>query len=170
MQVLTPAVALAAVALWWYFDRLRRSNDVRDLLATTAVRFEPRLSEVRMREFADTDRLTHGAAVDAMREFSRLYQESFVPTYARSAASLVTRMQDWRAVFVREMHALRMWLPNDLPKERRLLAAIEETDAAMELAVQDVSGRLKGTALLRPYVGRQRLFGGGVRAADDTWE
>lgn len=161
--------AVAGYGLWTYFTKLRQLNDVR-AYHDKAVPYYPQLSTARLDEFATHDLWTHGRAVAAMKEFSRLYQESYLGD--TEAATLLRRMQEMRATAMREMHALRLWIPNDLGKDRRMLACIEETDAAMVTALREVADR-RGTQGIEPYAGRLRFWddkeGITVRASNDVW-
>jgi hypothetical protein len=157
-------MAGAGVALGaWAYAVSKRANDPLEV-ASTQVDHEPRISTARFEGLDAIDPVTHGAGVAAIREFSRHYQASFLAE--SDPAEVLRQMSLARRRMQREFHALRMWLPNDAAANRRVVAGIEETDAAMALAMAEVAARFP----------RLRLaFGAGIlqhptlRAADDVW-
>jgi hypothetical protein len=152
----------ALVGAWHYVTWARRAHDVRSY-HDAHVPYHPHLSTARLEAYAVYDRWTHGNAVEAMREFSRLYQESFLQD--ADPYDLADRMHARRIVTSREIHALRLWLPNDLPKERQLIAYAEEIDATMRAAVEEMYQR-RDVRGFNPHVGDVPP---GVRAANDVW-
>lgn len=158
------AVALVtAIVLLAVFRRVRRLHDPSDYLSLSTG-FEPRFPTARFTGFDAYDKVTYDAGMLAMREFSRHYQSSFLAGATPSA--VIDAMARCRRDFVREMHALRMWLPNDAPLERRLLAGIEETDAAMAAAMAVVAERFPETKLKHGAGANVRST---LRAKDDVW-
>lgn len=139
---------------------LQRRNDPLDYLGTA---HQPQLSISRFEDLKSYDPLSYQAAVNAIREFSRLYQSSFLAD-AR-AMDVLRCMALAKRRMHKELHTLRQWLPNDARMERRVLAAIEELDGRMALAMAEVTERFPETKL---------AYGAGrvpdvVRAADDIW-
>lgn len=154
---------LLLAALAWYAWTRRHLVDPR----TASIRTLPALSERRLVEFAALDPVCASGATDAMREFSRLYQESFLVD--AEPCRVARRMHDARAAFAREANGLRLWLPNDAPAERRLVAFAEETDATMAHMLADVAHR-RDVRGMEPRAGRLRFQDHlGVRAVDDEW-
>ncbi len=158
------AVVSALAGIVWYAFRVKRMNDPRDY-ASIDVAHEPRISTVRFQEFELVDPVSYAAGTAAVQEFSRLFQETFRAKV--SMAIVLTKMAHARQRMHREFHALRMWLPNDAAAERRLIAGIEETDAAMALAMYNVVRREPSVTLLH---GAGILADPTVRAAGDTWD
>ena len=147
----------------WAFRYLRRLNDPLDYLSLS-VAYEPQLSIARFEGLRQYDALTYDDAMAAMREFSRQYQASFLAE--TDPAEVVRGMARARSKMHANFHTLRQWLPNDLPRERRVLAGIEETDARMALAMRDVAKRYPSVALLH---GAGILADPSVKAAHDLW-
>lgn len=156
-------VAVGVAVLMFILKGVRRSNDPLDY-ASLAVHHEPRISIARFIGLDVYDRISHASGIASITEFSRVYQSSFL---AETDAMTVLRdMSRCRLKMHREFHALRLWLPNDAALEHRILAGIEETDAAMALAMKDVTARFPNTKL---------AFGAGVlghptlRSDTDVW-
>lgn len=159
------ALVLAVVAtLYAAFKYISRLHDPDDYLALD-VGFEPRISIARFDGFEKYDALSHEAGLFALREFSRHYQSAFLSK--ADPVAIVSKLARCRRDFVREMHALRMWLPNDAPLERRLLAGIEEADTAMATALAEVAKRYPEVRLAH---GAGVLPHPTLRAHDDVWE
>jgi len=157
------ALVIAFAVVAWFYQASKRLSDPLDE-ASLGVGHEPRISTVRFHEFSKIDPVSYGSGIAAVKEFSRQYQATFLA--GADVQKSVRDMSRSRRRMQREFHALRMWLPNDAPAERRLLAGIEETDAAMALALSEVADRFPEVSL---------LFGAGIlahpvlRAAGDTW-
>jgi len=147
----------------WAYAVSKRMNDPLDY-ASLQVAHEPRISTARFEGLDAIDPVTHAAGTAAVAEFSRQYQASFLAE--SDPSDVIHKMSLARRRMQREFHALRMWLPNDAALNRRVLAGIEETDAAMALAMADVAARFPEVRL---------AFGAGivqqpkVRAVGDVW-
>ena len=166
-KVMVAAMMLGGYGVWWYYTKVQTMNDVR-AYQDTPVMYQPVLSTARLDEFQTYDPVSHTRALQSMREFSRLYQESFLAD--ADALDILARMHTMRSQTTRELHALRHWLPNDLALDRRLLACIEETDSAMVTALREVSDR-RDVRGYDPVLGRARFQDDlGVRAIDDEWD
>lgn len=159
---------IAAYVAWKYYGQVRQMHDVRSY-QETEIPHAPAISTARLSEFEQYDRWTHGNAIAAIKEFSRLYQESFLGD--ADAANVLCRMQTMRAKTTKELYGLKMWIPNDVHQHRRILAAIEEIDAMMAATLREASER-RGIRGIEPHAGRLRPQDdlGGVRPADDTWD
>ena len=156
-------LAIGVAVLMYVLKSVRRSNDPLDYASLDA-RHEPRISVARFADLEVYDRVSHASGIASITEFSRVYQSSFL---AETDAMTVLRdMSRCRLKMHREFHALRLWLPNDAALEHRILAGIAETDAAMALAMKDVTARFPNTKL---------AFGAGVishptiRSDTDVW-
>jgi hypothetical protein len=154
--------AIAGAAIWalWKISRL---NDPMDY-ASLHVGHEPRISLARFRDVRHYDPVSYDAGIAAVSEFSREYQSSFLAE--TDPATVVRAMTRSRRAMHREFHAFRQWLPNDAPLERRILAGIEDVDAAMVVALADVAARFPCVKL---YYGAGMTTHPTLRAADDTW-
>jgi hypothetical protein len=141
MNVATVAVALGMAWMFWH---VRRLNDPLDY-ASLDVGYQPRFSTARFDGLRKYDPITYDAGFAALSEFSRVYQSSFVEEVRPEV--VVKHLASCRNVARKEFHALRRWLPNDLPLNRRLLAGIEETDAAMAVAMADIADRFPDVRL-----------------------
>lgn len=144
------------------FKYIKRLNDPNDYLSLN-VPYEPRISVARFQGLRSFDTSTYDAGIAAIREFSRLYQSSFL--FETNPADVVKKMSHSRQRMHKEFHALRLWLPNDMQAEKRLVQGIEEVDDMMARALVDVTARFPEVKL---------YFGAGksqahVRAYDDTW-
>jgi len=157
------ASGLALLGAWHYVVSTRRAHDVR-AYHDARVPYHPQLSTARLDAFAIYDRWTHGNAVRAMHEFSRLYQESFL--HESDPFDLADQMHAQRIATSRELHALRLWLPNDLAKERQLIAYAEEIDASMRAALDEMYLR-RDVRGFNPHAGDDTPTG--TKAATDVW-
>jgi hypothetical protein len=151
------------VALVFVFRYVRRLNDPNDY-ASLHVPYEPRISIARFQGLRDADPLSYDAGIAAIREFSRLFQSSFL--HETDPHDVVKKMAHSRQRMHKEFHALRLWLPNDMYRERRLVQGIEEVDDMMARALADVAARFPQVKL---YFGAGVLSQAPIRAADDTW-
>ena len=82
------------------------------------------------------------------------------------AAARVRKLFAHRAHAQEAMGELRMRLPNDLARERRLAAAAEALDRAMLEHIEDARERL-GTPLVHPGPVDDAWYGRWYRAAND---
>ena len=155
------SLAGAAVAIWAWRS-VRRLNDPLDY-ASLGVRHEPRITTARFWGMDTYDKVSHGAGIAAIEEFSRLFQSSHLAEV--DALDVVRQMSRCRRRMHREFHSLRMWLPNDSDLERRLLAGIDETDEAMAISLADITHRFPETRL----VYGAGMLGATVRPTGDTW-
>jgi hypothetical protein len=154
--------AVIVIVLYFAFRYVRRMNDPNDYLSLN-VPYEPRISISRFGGTRQFDPVSYDAGIAAIREFSRLYQSSFL--FETDPADVVKKMSHARQRMHKEFHALRLWLPNDLHVEKRVVQGIEEVDDMMARALTDVTSRFPQVKL---------YFGAGksqahVRAYDDTW-
>ena len=163
MTIVAIAALGSCVAIAWAMWYVSRLNDPMDY-ASLGVPYEPRLSLARFRDLRHYDPVSYDNGVAAISEFSREYQSSFLAE--SDPAKVVRLMTRTRRAMHREFHALRHWLPNDARLERRLLAGIEETDAAMAIGLADVAARYPCVKL---YLGAGIVTHPTLRASDDTW-
>jgi hypothetical protein len=157
------ALLIVVAAAWYGASRIKRLHDPNDY-ASYYVRHEPRISTAKFEGLHAVDPVSHAAGIAAIREFSRQYQQSFLAE--TDPERIVRDMSRSRMRMNREFHALRMWLPNDAVAERQLVSGIEETDAAMALAMADLAARFPSVKLAH---GAGILASPVVRAAEDTW-
>lgn len=157
-------ILLVAIAVIFYFvfRYIQRLNDPNDYLSLD-VPYEPRISISRFRGTREFDPVSYDAGIAAIREFSRLYQSSFL--FETNPENVVKKMSHARQRMQKQFHALRLWLPNDMYLERRLVQGIEEVDDAMARALSDVASRFPDVKL---YLGAGKTQDR-VRAFDDTW-
>lgn len=160
-----PAAVIGLVAgIAWTAWYVRRLNDPMDYLSLH-VGYQPRFSMARFEGLRQYDSVTYDAGFAAVTEFSRHYQSSFLDGVIPCA--VVDSLARCRNQAQKEFHALRRWLPNDLVLERRLLAGIEETDAAMALAMADVADRFPQVRLRS---GAGIIGHPTVKPEGDTWD
>jgi hypothetical protein len=167
MRIMLGVTLVLAVGLYKYFQSVSALHDVR-AYHDADIPYFPHLSTARLDEFATYDRWTHGNAVVAMREFSRLYQETFLAD--ADPERMMCRMQAARATAMKELYGLRMWLPNDASKSRRLATYANEIDATMATILREVATR-RGVHGIEPHAGRLRVSDDlGVHPVDDVWD
>lgn len=156
------ALALGAWAVSHMFLYIQRLNDPLDYLSLY-VSHQPKFS-LRYFDGMDAyDPVSYADAMHAIREFSRVYQTSFLADIDPLRAT--RRMAQQRRLLHRHLHTLRHYLPNDIQLTRRLLVGLEHTDGGMAACMDDVSRRFPEVRL---------AYGAGVlqqgpRAVDDTW-
>lgn len=155
-------VALVGLGLAWMFSYVRRQNDPQDYASIGG--HQPRFSVARFDAMRQYDSITYDAGFGALSEFSRVYQSSFLDGV--EPETIVRQLAVCRNTARKEFHALRRWLPNDIALDRRLLAGIEETDAAMALAMKDLADRFPA---IRLQFGAGILVHPTLRAADDVF-
>lgn len=153
---------ILVITFYFVFRFIQRLNDPNDYLSLD-VPYEPRISVARFRGTRQYDPSTYDKGIAAIREFSRLYQSSFL--FETNPEHVIEKMSHARQRMQKEFHALRLWLPNDMYLEKRLVQGIEEVDDAMARALTDVTSRFPDVKL---------SFGAGkaqdrLRAIDDTW-
>lgn len=166
LPILSPRVLaglLGTMGVCWLVIRyIRRFHDPLDYRAWD-VKYQPVLSILYFKNMRAFDPLSYDDLVHAMREFSRLYQSTFLVEV--QPAEVIRDMAKQRRLVHRHAHVLRGYLPNTLRLEKRLLLGLEHTDGAMEYALADVARRYPEVRLLygAGKVDRQ------VRAADEAW-
>jgi len=156
------AILVVGVLAWFLVRYLRRLHDPLDYAAWN-VTYQPQLSIRYFEGMRHYDPLSYDDLVHAMKEFSRLYQSSFL-TELRPA-DVVRDMAKQRRLVHRHAHVLRSFLPNDLRLEKRVILGIEHTDGAIASALEDVVSRYPEVALLYEAGKVDRH----VRATDDSW-
>lgn len=156
-------VALTAaivVAFYWASSRRRDPTD----FASADETFAPVISIARFLPYRDVDPLDFDDAIAAVREFSRLYQTTFL--HGCDVIKTVRLMHSARQTFARNMHRVRFWLPNSSADEAQILAGIEETRGAMAVALAEVTRRFPDVRLL---YGSGAEMESAVRSVDDVW-
>ena len=160
------AIIFAIGCLVYVVKHVRRSHDPLDYAAWN-VKFEPRLSTLYFEGMRKFDSLSYDDLTHAIREFSRLYQTTFLQeNYPDERIRQVVKdMTIQRRLMHRNAHVLRVFIPNDLRLEKRLILGIEHTDGGMASALADVVSRFPVAKLY--YEAGVRSTG--VRAVDDVW-
>lgn len=109
------------------------------------------------------DPLSYDDAMHAIREFSRLYQTSFLKE--TDPATVLKHMSRQRRLMHRHVHTLRRYFPNTSQLDKRVLVGLEHTDGGMAWCLSDVTQRHPHTHLMYG-AGKQEDI---VRAAEDVW-
>lgn len=161
MTVRTLALwSIIAVALVYGTRYMIRLNDPMGYVNT---RYNPHFEVTYFEGTRQFDPLSYDDAMHAIREFSRLYQTSFLQE--TDPATVVKHMSRQRRLMHRHVHTLRRYFPNTSSLDRRVLVGLEHTDGGMAWCLADVTRRHPHTHL---------MYGAGkrtdtVRAAEDTW-
>jgi hypothetical protein len=118
-------------------------------------------------EFRDVSPRHAAAAADAAAAFDRAFQRTFDAGARDSPADRVRQLFAHRARAQLNLNELRLRLPNDLARERRLAALAERLDRGMLEHVEDARQRCSAP-LLHPGPVDDAWYGRWYRAANDV--
>ena len=169
-MLMTPRVLLGILfvlgCLVFVVKHIGRRHDPLDYAAWN-VKYEPRLSTLYFEGMREFDALSYDDLIHAIKEFSRLYQTTFLQeNYPDDRIREVVKdMAIQRRLMHRNAHVLRGFLPNDLRLEKRLILGIEHTDGGMASALTDVVSRFPVAKLYYEAGVRSTR----VRPVDDVW-